>query len=366
MQTKKEGSSAQLFQFSAWYFALYVVFTVATKYFIDRRPGYPGVSGMEFLYHSTLGGMGICLTVVLVTRWWRRLESRSRVTFLGCSFPREFLWIAPSGLCTAVVIPTTTMMYTFPITIMIAMTLMRASVIVIGRVVDAIQIRQGILKKRVPWEENLAALFAFSTVLVVVSFAPPGGFNFLSSVPALITMGLYIGSYAVRIYIMNHFKNTQGKGDSKAFFAIEEIFAVVFVVLITGFFLASPALFGWQDKRILAISSAAAHPHAGAMLAGVPFGIAAFFSVFLFMFKGRTGTFTVLVNRVASLLAGTAATLLYHFGFGGRLPDEHEWISLALVGVAIGLLVKAERRRAQETVSLHVVTAAVTVSPPAI
>ena len=46
------------------------------------------------------------------------------------------------------------------------------------------------------------------------------------------------------------------------------------------------------------------------MLSGIPYGAVAFFSVFIFMFQGRTATFAGLVNRLTSLIAGTTATLL--------------------------------------------------------
>ena len=63
--------------------------------------------------------------------------------------PVEIPYIIASGVCTAVVVPTTTLMYSFKnISVMVAMVVMRGAVIVIGRVVDEIQIRQGILKKR--------------------------------------------------------------------------------------------------------------------------------------------------------------------------------------------------------------------------
>ena len=69
-----------------------------------------------------------------------------------------------SGVCTAVVIPTTTLMYMLLKSVMVAMVIMRASVIVISRTVDALQIRQGILKKKVFWQEDAAVAFAIAGV----------------------------------------------------------------------------------------------------------------------------------------------------------------------------------------------------------
>ncbi len=74
----------------------------------------------------------------------------------------------------------------------------------------------------------------------------------------------------------------------------------------------------------------------------------AFFSVFIFMFKGRTATFTGLVNRLTSLVAGTTATLIGWLFLGSRFPSLQNWISLGFVLVAVAFLTRAEKKRAQE------------------
>ena len=81
-----------------------------------------------------------------------------------------------------------------------------------------------------------------------------------------------------------------------------------------------------------------------AALIGLPFGLSAFFSAFLFLFAGRTSTFSGLVNRLSSLLAGTAATLLFAFFFGGAWPKALDWVSLSLILLAVALLWRAETR----------------------
>jgi len=70
--------------------------------------------------------------------------------------------------------------------------------------------------------------------------------------------------------------------------------------------------------------------------------------VFIFMFKGRTATFTGLLNRLTSLVAGTTATVLGHWLFRSKLPSLQNWISLGFVLVAVIFLTFAERRRAME------------------
>ena len=89
------------------------------------------------------------------------------------------------------------------------------------------------------------------------------------------------------------------------------------------------------------------------MTASLP-RIVAFFSVFIFMFKGRTATFAGLVNRLTSLVAGTTATLIQWLAFAGHLPRASEWIALGLIFVAVGFLAVAERRRAREVMTAPV------------
>src|ERR1043166_8840132 len=133
--------------------------------------GFPGMKETECLVYSTIGGSLICLAFVFALRWYR-LASNRMIEFAGMRFPQEVLYIFPSGICTAIVIPTTTLMYTLPISVMVAMVIMRGSIIVVSRLIDEVQIRQGILHKRVYHEENLAVLFAILAVATNLLLAP--------------------------------------------------------------------------------------------------------------------------------------------------------------------------------------------------
>ncbi len=355
MWKTSEGSTGRLIQLCIGYFFFYVITGVTVKYFLGSADkGLPGMTGTQFLVYSTIGGTFLATGVVLLWRWYR-IRSIRLVRVAGLTVPSELFYIIPSGLMTAVVIPTTTLMYTLPISVMVAMVIMRGSVILIGRVVDAIQSRQGLLDKKVYWQENLAVLFAIGAVAMNTVFAKEkNGFEFIHSVPAMVIFGSYITAYAIRIYIMNYYKNTRGKGkplDNKGFFAVEQISSTS-ALLIAGFLVyKSPSLFGWSGAVIDQYRGALNHPlpqWPGAVLAGMAFGAVAFFSVFLFMFKGRTATFAGLVNRLTSLIAGTVSTLLFALFWVGRYPSLEDWISLVLIFVAIYFLSGSERRRVQE------------------
>jgi hypothetical protein len=285
--------------------------------------------------------------------------------------PSEILYIIPSGICTAIVIPGTTLMYTLKgVSVMVAMVIMRGCVIVVSRLVDSIQIRQGILKKKVYAEENWAVVFALLAVATSLVLLPlvnaleargihasqflgikaasgGGGFDTFH----VVVLCMYLTAYMVRIYIMNYFKNTRGKGvplDNQGFFAVEQIAAsITMISLVAGFYFVAPSL-GWSGQTLQDFRAGVEHLDWKAVLAGVPFGIVAFFSVFIFMFKGRTATFAGLVNRLTSLLAGTAATLFMFFVFHSKFPSAQDWLSVVFILVAVYFLTRAEKLRTAE------------------
>ncbi|MCX5796033.1 MAG: hypothetical protein NTY77_11110 [Elusimicrobia bacterium] len=347
-----EGSTGRLVQLCLAYYFFYVIFGVATKCFTGHYAVVaPVMTDMEFLVWSTFGGSLICLVVVLVAGWWRTGNKPGRYVELGpVRLPAEFLYIIPSGIMTAVVIPTTTLMYMLLKSVMVAMIIMRASVIVISRLIDEAQIRQGILRKKVYWEENVAMIFAVSAAATQIFLARSEDFDFLHNAAAMAVLSAYIGAYSIRIYIMNYYKNTRPKGaplDNKWFFSIEQISASVAMALIAlGVFASSS-----QARPVLEFHAALVNIHPKwlpATGAGAVYGMVAFFSVFIFMFKGRTATFAGLVNRLTSLVAGTTATLLSYFIFGAKFPSPADWGSLALILVAVGFLSLAEKKRVWE------------------
>lgn len=357
MMRSGEGTTLRLLQLCAAYFLFYVITGLTVKYFLGSvDKGLPGQKGFEFLVYSTAGGLLIGTGIPVLLKWFR-LESVRMVRVLGFNIPHELFYIIPSGICTGVVIPTTTIMYSLPISVMVAMIIMRGAVIIISRVVDEIQIRQGILKKKLYAEEDWGVIFAVCAVGVHMVWADPSGFDFLRSGVAVGTLVSYILAYSFRIYIMNYFKNTSGAGvkrDNRAFFAIEQIAASTSIIVAGFVIFHAPEWFDWQAQQVLDFNGAFTQPHAlwhWAILAGTAFGMVSFFSVFIFMFKGRTATFTGLVNRLTSLIAGTAATLLFWYFFGGKTPEYQDWISLGFILIAVGFLAVAEKRRAGEGIS---------------
>jgi hypothetical protein len=346
MFKSEEGSTGRLIQLCIGYFVAYVVTGIAVKYYTDTVQ----MEDLQFLVYSTVGGSFICLAVVFIKGWYRWADAPKGA----------YAYIIPSGIFTAVVIPTTTLMYMLPISVMVAMVIMRASVIVIGRAVDEIQIRQGLLKKRVYQEENTAVIFALTAAGLQLLFVKPGDFDFVGNPIAMSILGSYIVAYAFRIYIMNYYKNTRPKGspqNNQWFFSIEQIAASVAMLIIAC------GVFFWPatNEPLTIFRSAITAPHAnwpGAVTAGFVYGVVAFFSVFIFMFKGRTATFANLVNRLTSLVAGTMATLCTWQFLGGKPPKTQDWVSLTYILIAVAYLSIAEKKRVAELQAGHELAAA--------
>jgi hypothetical protein len=371
MSQDRSGTTARLLELCLGYFAAYVLTGVLVKWFTVVRD--PKIPEMTYLFNNTIGGSVLALGLVIVFGWMK-LKSNRTVRVGPFQVPSEVAYIIPSGVCTAIVIPTTTLMYTLPISVLVAMVIMRGSIIVISRLVDELQLRQGILKKRVYAEENWAVAFALLAVATNVLLIPlvdaleargvavagllglktgagKGSFDFLRSTAAMTILSSYIVAYAFRLYVMNYFKNTRAAGvpqDNQGFFAIEQISATVSMVLLGAFFFYAPQALGWTAKPVLAWHEAVHQPHLTAFLSGLPYGVVAFFSVFIFMFKGRTATFAGLVNRLTSLVAGTTATLLCALFFKLKFPSAQDWVSLLFILVAVYFLSRAEQKRVAE------------------
>jgi hypothetical protein len=357
-----EGSESQLLELCFGLFFFYILNGLVVKYFTGPADlGLPNINQIEYLVYSTIGSATLATLVPVLLGWYKLKTNR----YVDCKYfrvPIEVFYIIPSGLCNVIVIPTTTMMYLLPISVMVAMVIMRGSIIIVSRIIDEIQIRQGILHKKVYWEEEIAVIFAILAVSSDIFFTEESGtFDFMHSPAALIILGSYITAYFFRLYIMNYFKNTRAKGvqqDNKGYFCIEQITSFT-AIMLTGwliFHFSKHFFIGPMAQYHGAFTTPTSY-WPKEIIAGFPYGILAFFSVFLFMYKGRTATFAGLVNRLTTLLAGTFATLIFAFLFHGKYPSIENWVSFVFIIIAIWFLAKADKKRIKELQKLHEIPA---------
>lgn len=345
-----KGLLGKLWFLCAWYFATYVVYGAGLKWLIDERTGFPHMGNMEVLFLTTVGGMGICLAVVLIRRWHRHLESADPKGLWGI-LPIELAWIIPAGICTAFVIPTTTLMYSYGYSVMVAMVMMRSSLVIIGRIVDAILIKQGHSDKKVLWPEEVAWILSACALSVVIFMAGGKDFHFLESPAAVITMLCYIVPYGFRVYIMSRSKL---KIDHRAYIGYENYVSTTTVVLASVAVITAVKLGWWDLPQAVGYTAGCEMMMTGSRLVwaaiavGVFYGLVMFPSVFLYLHKKGSATFNVTVNRLTSLVAGTVATLIYWIGFDGKPVKAIDWIALGIIVTAVLFLALASKMRQEE------------------
>lgn len=330
------------------YYFFYVLTGVSVKYFTGKvEAGFVGMNNYEYLLYSTASSGLLCIGVILVLRW-QRFASGLRM--------QQLLPIFLSGICTAFIIPSTTLLYSQPMSVMIAMVLMRAGVLIVSRLVDQILLWQKLSHRKVLWEENLAVLFALGALSLQSAISliyedSQKHFAFLESPFVVGILLFYLLSYFFRIYIMNYFKSVDPQGskiNNQGFFALEQLAAsatMIFVAFLTVFLWKYGV---WTAPSAEKFSLALFDPHpqwVWGSLSGTFYGMVAFFSVFIFLVRGRSATFAGLANRLTSLLAGTSATLLGCWLFGSPLPSLVDWLSFALILFAVFLLAKSEKRQ---------------------
>lgn len=333
-----------------WLFVFYVGTTVLPKCFTSTTLfGPTEVPQFAYMVYNTIGSVAVGLMIVFGFGWWRRFKSEGRTNICGLSIPREFLFFAPAGICTAIIIPGTTLMYSFgksdKIDVLFAMVAMRGAVIAFGWIDENILKLQKISDKKIFWQEHMGVLIALAAVIAMGAFREHSGNSLFSDSgsTALTVFILYLAAYGLRIYIMNWYKYTRkGKmGDNKGYFAIEQFFAAGTLLIATPLIL----VFGSGDARVVEMSSAFSDFNMLAIMSGIPFGLVAFASVFLFMFKGRNGVFGALANRATSLMAGTVGnTLLWYPLLIQDSPKYDEFIGLGLVLCSVVFIGWAEYR----------------------
>jgi hypothetical protein len=339
MNDKDDKTTVDLFILVPWYFVAYLAQGILSRLFTDPKIKIIEslqTTQMKFMVWSVLGSFAITLSVIFVGKWGSRFKP---------AFDDEFTLLRISGICAAIVIPTTSILYTFSwLSLMVAMVVMRGSMILTGWIIDLVQFRLGIRKKRVSLLETLAAALGISAVVIVLFLdsSDPTKPSFWTEPVARWALILYVAAYGVRIYIMNYFKNRREEhniyGDERAYYSIENPTAAIALAISAGIVLllgsnhgvlihdSNVALAGILDWQALLI-----------IFSGTFVGLSAIPSVFLFLYPKESATFTTLVNRLTTIVTSILVTV-FLVGWGGPKPKDVDWYSLILVCLALIIL----------------------------
>jgi len=145
------------------------------------------LSGFELLPPTVMASVVGMFAFLTIAGWWRYAGRR---TLFGLAVPFPGPWTFLSGLCTAAIIGTTTLAYTFEgVSIVFVMLLMRGGVLIIAPMVDAVTGR------RARWFSWVG--LALSLGALVVAFSEEGGYDITLS--CAVDVAAYLADHYERV-----------------------------------------------------------------------------------------------------------------------------------------------------------------------
>jgi hypothetical protein len=332
------GRRHSIWWFAAGYFACYVPYSALTKALSSGiHPGVPqAVPGPVLLPSTTFVGLLAMIAFLWGSGWWRYASQR-RV--LGLTVPMPTRWTALSGLCSAMILTTTTLAYTFTgVSIVFVMLLMRGGVLVLAPIVDAITGRHSRWFSWIGLSLSMAAL--------LVAFAEDGGHRL--TLACAIDVVLYLAAYFVRLRFMSRLAKSTDAAVTRRYF-VEEHMVTAPAALVA---LAMLAAWGQGELMLQIREGFFALPWAAVssvILIGVLSEGTGIFGTLVFL-DASENTFSVPVNRCASILAGVVASASLAAWLGAPWPSVYELaggglVVLAILVLTLGPTVSARRSR---------------------
>ncbi len=314
------------------YFASYVPYSMLTKLLtsgaLDGMNG-QGFTGFE-IQPVVVTATVVALYVYLTAAGWWKYATHS--TVLGFSIPRPQWFTCLAGFCTAGIIITTTLAYTFQgISIVFAMLLMRGGMLVLAPVVDLIVRKR---RRTIYWPSWVAATLSLSALFVTFS----GKSGTALSFAAALNIGIYLACNLLRLFLMSSFAKSTCLDEKKRFFTEDQMTAnAVLWVCVIGTGLIGSTM----DPQSLPgqmWSGIVAFPTKGFLGTAIVIGLCSFgaglFGSLIFLDR-RENTFTVPANRVSSVIAGVVASCWIAFQYHADLPPTKEFVGMGLIVTAI-------------------------------
>jgi hypothetical protein len=327
VDTHSQRRDLAIWGFAFGYFACYAPYSALTKALSSGllEGMTRGISGLELLPWSTLASLVGMFVFLTVKGWWRYAGHRA---VLGVRVPCPGRWTLLSGLCSAAIIGTTTLAYTFQGTsIVFMMLLMRGGVLALAPIVDKASGR------RVRWPSWVA--LGLSLAAVGVAMGP--GVDMRLSLVAAIDLMAYLMAYFFRLRAMSHLAKSEDPAVSIRYFVEEQMVATPAIVLT----LAALALVG-EGRVMMDIREGFTHfLERGRMLEEVSIGLLSQGTgIFggLILLDHRENAFCVPVNRASSILAGVLATWGLSVWLGQRGVGPNEAVGAVLVIAAMAVL----------------------------
>ncbi|MBX7096882.1 MAG: hypothetical protein K1X89_04135 [Myxococcaceae bacterium] len=325
--TGTKGSGAT-WLFALGYFAAYVPYSALTKALSSGELG-PKLQGLEVVPVTTTTSMLAMVAFLGLTGWWR--AAGSFVTVGPLRLPRPSRWTFLSGLCTAAIVVTTTLAYTFEgVSIVLSMVLMRGGVLASAPVVDALGGRTVSREAKIALGLTLAALFISPVRDPQLTWV------------ALVNVVIYVAAYFFRLRAMTHLAKTEDPAVTRRYFVEEQLVATpaAVVALAAVALLAPSSLSAPLTRGFLEV------PFTSALAVLVVIGLCSQGTgVFgaLVLLSPRENSFAVPLNRISSVVAGVGASLLVTALFGGEPLAAAEWWGAGVLALALLVLSRSKK-----------------------
>jgi hypothetical protein len=319
---------------ATFYFLSYIPYSALTKLSSDGAFSESGdrLSGLAILPLATLASLAVMLLFLFGTGWWRYAHQKTVAwRSFSLTVPVPSLHTVLSGLCTAVILTMATLAFSVEgVPIVFMMLMLRGGVLFLAPLVDLITGRR---PRRSAW-------IALGASLVALILAAADRLAVGMSASAFIVIALYLGAYFIRFQVMNRNAKTNDPEKTKRYFAEEQLIAAPASLLA----MAALAAFG--------PTAVASELNTGFSLVTTPaiffplvtIGIfSQFTGIFgtLVLLDHREHSFSVPVNRAASVIAALAASSLLAAMGHAHYPSPLELVAATILVATIAMLSRA-------------------------
>ena len=309
------------------YFLFYTPYSGLTKALSKGLlPGFRGpVKGTVLLPVSVIAVVLGILGFITLMNWWKHAAHR-RVFGISIPFPRRLTFL--SGICMAVIMATTTLVFTFEgVSIVLVLVLMRAGVLIMAPLVDSIA------QRRVRWFSWVAMLISLAALLVALGDAA----NYKLSVAVIVTLAAYLTAYFIKLQLMSKLAKTDDTNTSLRYFVEEQMVAsplLLIALALMAFIGVGDVMNEFRFGLTTFLSSSGAM---FALLVGFCYAGLCICTSLIFLDR-RENTFCVPMHCGSSLLAGLSATYVVNFVFHQAPISQPQLVSTGLIVSALVFL----------------------------
>ena len=325
-------SSHRRYKLAIWglalgYFVFYAPYAALIK--ISTSGLWPGlssqISGFRLLPAVVISTAFFLPLIVSLRGWWK-YAGRRQTLGLNIPFPRPLTFL--SGLGTAIIIGTTTLIFTFDgVSIIFALVLMRGGVLIMSPIVDRI------FRRRVRWFSWVA--LGATTLAVLIALSDVNHYQ-LSILTVIIIAGYLLG-YLLRLPCATKLAKLPDPTTTWRYFVEEQMVAMLLLIAIPGLL----ALIGKGAIMIELRQGFAGLFNSSitlpALIIGALYAGLYYFGTLIYL-DCRENTYCIPLNRGSSLLAGFFASLALSLKFGQRPPSAAQLSSALLIVTALLLL----------------------------